>query len=661
MMTNVGNTIYVGAATPTSDRRRRVQRYDPATGTIGLVAGAPTAIVEMFGYDGTLYLNAQPTGVATGTELYSYDPATDATTLVVDVLAGSRSGSPSRMFGYGGKLAFQANAPFGASSTQPRVFVYDIAAGTLTDIFGGALSDRAISRVSPFAEHDGTLYFPARTPGVFDIELMSYDGTGTATLASDIYPGTADSRPTGLHAFDGQLFARITNNNQIAVVDLSGGTVRRDEDVFTFEDEGEPETSFSSSAAEFTPIGNELYMSASVDNGIGSELYVYEAATDTARLVVDLFAGSAGSNPGNLIELGGALYFTARATGSRTNTLHRLTPASGAAQELSPLTVQSSLIVSGTDRIYFEAPDGNRKLLYVYDVTSGATSVAVTQQRFSDTSVFGSVTLGDTLYYVRGNRFNSNDAQLFAIDDAAQTAAAKTQRATASRIAGLVAYDGMLYFAANQPNLTETDGMELYRYDPATGSVTLAADISAGTEGSEPQSLTVVGTSLYFTATTPATGRELYRYDAATGTVTRLSDLTSGSGDSILGALYADGTTLYFSARGDDGLGYELWQYDTTQLVSSIRPAGTLDAALRLFPNPTRESATLTIEQAMGEHVTIDLHDALGRRVARIHDGEIASPDARFDVPTDGLSAGLYFVVARGPSGTRTQSLTVVR
>ena len=449
----------------------------------------------------------------------------------------------------------------------------------------------------------------------------------------------------------------------MAIYDLNAGTLRSDVDILTFPGEDDPrrEEGFAARAGGFTPAGGSLYFSAEVDDAFGRELYVYDAAADTASLVTDLIAGNVGSSPSNLTESGGRLYFQATTSGG-SGVLHQLDPATDAITQVGTLPLRSALFTrAGSDSLYFESPDGNRNKLFVYSTRTGQTTEAVGQRTFTDTQIESTATLGDTLYYVRSSIFDGDDAQLWAIDDAAQTAQARTERRGTSIIRDLTAYDGALYFAANQPSGSETDGVELYRYDPATGASTLVADLNAGAEGSEPQALTVAGGSLYFTATTPGTGRELYRYDAASDRTQRVSDIASGPNDSITGPLHADGTTLYFSAQGDDGLGFELWQYDTTQPVNAVRPAGALDVQLRLFPNPARDAATLTVEQAMGEQVTIDLHDVLGRRVARIHDGMVTSPDARFDVPTRDLSAGLYFVVVRSPSGTRTQSLTVVR
>ncbi len=57
----------------------------------------------------------------------------------------------------------------------------------------------------------------------------------------------------------------------------------------------------------------------------------------------------------------------------------------------------------------------------------------------------------------------------------------------------------------------------------------------------------------------------------------------------------------------------------------------------------------------------VALYDLLGRQVAQLHDGPLAAGPPSFEVDAARLSAGVYFVVARGQREVRTQSLTIVR
>lgn len=82
--------------------------------------------------------------------------------------------------------------------------------------------------------------------------------------------------------------------------------------------------------------------------------------------------------------------------------------------------------------------------------------------------------------------------------------------------------------------------------------------------------------------------------------------------------------------------------------------------ALTVAGNPVRGGSTVRLTLAEPGTVTVDLHDALGRRVARLAEGEHAAGDVTLSLPS-GLAPGVYVVraVVSGQSVSRT--LTVVR
>ena len=60
--------------------------------------------------------------------------------------------------------------------------------------------------------------------------------------------------------------------------------------------------------------------------------------------------------------------------------------------------------------------------------------------------------------------------------------------------------------------------------------------------------------------------------------------------------------------------------------------------------------------------MTVALYDALGRRVAVLHDGAMqAQQTARLRVPVQRLASGVYFVRVTGEGVRATTRLTVVR
>jgi len=118
----------------------------------------------------------------------------------------------------------------------------------------------------------------------------------------------------------------------------------------------------------------------------------------------------------------------------------------------------------------------------------------------------------------------------------------------------LVAYDGALYFAADDG----TSGRELFVYEPGTG-LSLVKDINPNGDAA-PQDLTVFDGRLYFSAENGTDGREPYAYD---GTTVNHLDFNPGSpsGGGLFPALFDDGSDerLYVTAT-DGQSGLELYQ-----------------------------------------------------------------------------------------------------
>lgn len=97
-----------------------------------------------------------------------------------------------------------------------------------------------------------------------------------------------------------------------------------------------------------------------------------------------------------------------------------------------------------------------------------------------------------------------------------------------------------------------------------TAQVTLMPDINTAAEtgSSDPQELTIIGNTVYFTAVDKTHGRELWKKEGANAAVL-VKDIHVGISNSNITELTAVGSTLYFAA--DDGIhGKELWKSDGT-------------------------------------------------------------------------------------------------
>ncbi len=140
----------------------------------------------------------------------------------------------------------------------------------------------------------------------------------------------------------------------------------------------------------------------------------------------------------------------------------------------------------------------------------------------------------------------------------------------------------------------------------------------------------------------------------------------------LYGGAYEDEIWLAFARRG---LGFSASQgstgsvndgvaaFDLPPGVANEPGAPEVGAVVQApQPNPATGVAALSITLAAAEAVRVELFDALGRRVALAHDGELSAA-VRHDVTLDtrGLSPGVYVWRVAGERFVETGRLTVAR
>ncbi len=114
-----------------------------------------------------------------------------------------------------------------------------------------------------------------------------------------------------------------------------------------------------------------------------------------------------------------------------------------------------------------------------------------------------------------------------------------------------------------------------------TAQITQIGDLNVAVEtgGSDPQQLTQIGNTLYFTAVDKTHGRELWKKEGTNAAVL-VKDIFPGQSGAAPENLTAFGSTLYFNA--DDGIsGRELWKSDGTA-------AGTVQITEFLASDPSQ-------------------------------------------------------------------------
>jgi len=100
-----------------------------------------------------------------------------------------------------------------------------------------------------------------------------------------------------------------------------------------------------------------------------------------------------------------------------------------------------------------------------------------------------------------------------------------------------------------------------------------------------------------------------------------------------------------------------------TFIATADEPDVAAQAGLELAvaPNPVASSAQIELTIQTPQPVTVDVFDPLGRRVAVLHDGPLATGTHPFELATSDLSPGVYVVRAKTDAGVASSRLTVAR
>ncbi len=105
----------------------------------------------------------------------------------------------------------------------------------------------------------------------------------------------------------------------------------------------------------------------------------------------------------------------------------------------------------------------------------------------------------------------------------------------------------------------------------------------------------------------------------------------------------------------------ERFEFTTSIVVADEAGAAESITLSPISPNPTRGDARMTLSLAQSEAVTVQVYDALGRRVATVLDAVVSAGARVVSVPTAALAPGVYVVRVTGDSFAETRRLTVTR
>ena len=316
---------------------------------------------------------------------------------------------------------------------------------------------------------EGSLYFAAYDTE-YGMELRKSDGTAEGTLlVKDINTGIQQRGPYLLTPVASQLFffnQQPDFQNALWKTDgTEAGTVRVKQ---------VPER-----AGEAAPLGTSLFFTVQAPS-LGRELWKSDGTEAGTVLVKDINPGTGNASPVNLTAVGNTLYFSAndgtrgaelwKTDGTEAGTVLVQDIFPGAASGLqfvmafaSPSSRPPLSAINGV--LYFAANDG----VHGFELWK------------SNGTAEGTVLVKDVLPGFRGG---------------VSTRSAFVAVGTKGRFA----------FVASD----EAHGTELWMSDGTTGGTVQFQDIALGADSSSPQSLTVSGSRLLFTANDGVNGRELW-------------------------------------------------------------------------------------------------------------------------------------------------------
>ncbi len=109
------------------------------------------------------------------------------------------------------------------------------------------------------------------------------------------------------------------------------------------------------------------------------------------------------------------------------------------------------------------------------------------------------------------------------------------------------------------------------------------------------------------------------------------------------------------------GPSVDLGAYEGAVTVAAEAEPSGASAALAVYPNPASGPVAVSVTLGQSQPVEVALFDALGRRVAVLHDGPLAAGHHTLRLATAALPAGVYVLRLRTQTSTLTRRLVVVR
>jgi ELWxxDGT repeat protein len=350
----------------------------------------------------------------------------------------------------------------------------------------------------------------------------------------------------------------------------------------------------SSDVIPWVELDGKLLFTAN-DGVHGDELWVTDGTEGGTLLLKDIIVGDeySGSYPSELVKAGDLVFFRA-ITNEHNAELWRTdgTPEGTVmVKDITPdendSTPTDLTVVNGI--VYFAASDENedRELWRSNGTAEGTYRVKdiLPGSGHDDSSVpTNLMNVNGTLFFTA----RGVDGRELWTSDGTEGGTVQVMDiwpgATESYISGMTVVGSTLYFTANDgPDpITGNHGNELWKSDGTEAGTVMVKDIAPGPASSNPQGGVAMNGILYFIAKDPAGGYDLWRSDGSSVGTYRILDVTADEGIPSLYGLTPIGGTLYFAVgtdySGEDDYGQtDLWKSDGTpegtEFITTVSPA----------------------------------------------------------------------------------------
>jgi ELWxxDGT repeat protein len=568
-LTNVNGTLFFSATDPTNGNELWQSGGAPANTTIvkNIAASGSSSPAWLTNVNGTLYFSANTTGI--GVEPWISDGSAEGTVLLKNLTSDSLSSSPTNFSAAAGSVFFTATLP----STGRELWRTDGTAAR-TVLVKDIRRSTGDSNPAYLAEMNGAIYFNA-TNAATGAELWRSDGTfaGT-TLVKDSTAGNGGSYPALLTNVNGTLFFSATSGTNGYELWASNGTA---DGTSMFKDLRAGAN--SSSPAYLVNAGGRLFFAAN-DGTSGSELWTSDGTVDGTVLVKDILTGANSSGISLMTAVGSRVFFAANdgTSGSELWTSDGTAGGTLLLRDIYPGSNGSSLsyLTAVGDTLYFRASDpttgyelwksngtadGTVLVKDIYAGTGGSSPSSLTN--FNGILYFSA---GETNYGTELWRSNGTSTGTYLVRDIYSG----TYGSSPSYLTNV---GGVLFFAASNG----ANGTELWRSDGTSSGTAMLSDIWPGSGGSSIRAITNVGGVAYFVANDGSSGNELWRSNG-TAAGTQLFDLALGGDMSDPQTLTAVGKSLFFTAVSATA-GREVWVVREGPRVLSAVPADATPTA----------------------------------------------------------------------------------